>query len=440
MTGAYGEVEYGGAASEASSGGTVALGQASETGAAQTISVALEIGQVSETDAAQTISAASTVSLGQASEVDAAQTISVVLEVGQASESDAASIMGGADSQILNLMPIIETDTAVDLVTGIRLGLAVETTVAESVWISPMVLVGVVESSQVPGPVTIGQSVSLALTGSGVLEIESDLFVPPEITVAILDEEISRAPTTITVVAAEGLPTQEAVFAIDGTDVWTTDLDAAGGMTPTSLLLEATLGGQQGAHELTLTQQGPYGIVVSDTAAYEVLNDPWIAPFIAGTDAQAVEIPGAVSHDTRHWVLQDLLAVQEGGIGSYVLPFNPREMSSPHHELAFESKHTTALSGQYHVFQKGSSGMGPKEWTFKFYAPTQEMITKLEQYRDLNRRFYVIDHRNRAWKCMFSDLQVEPRLRHNFNGEMTDWGSDCTVTAIVLDQNWVTPA
>ena len=156
-----------------------------------------------------------------------------------------------------------------------------------------------------------------------------------------------------------------------------------------------------------------------------------------GPDAQAVEIPGAVISGHRHWVLQDMLAASEGGIGSYILPMNPREMTSPHLEHAFTSRHTTAKDGQFHVFQAGKM---PKEWSFSGYSPTQEMAEKLLQYRRLNRRLYIIDHRNRAWKCIITNVEIKPRLRHIFNGEVSDWGSDYTVTATVLDQDWVTPA
>jgi hypothetical protein len=170
---------------------------------------------------------------------------------------------------------------------------------------------------------------------------------------------------------------------------------------------------------------------------FTLKKGPVAALVVAGMDAQAVEVPGAVEHDTRHWVFQDLMPELDGGLGSYILPINPARMTSPHLEHAMSGRHTTARDGQYHVFQAGAI---PKEWEFSGYCPSQEMQEALERYRDLNRRFYIIDHRNRAWKVVLTNVDFVPRLRHVFNDVLTDWGSDYTITATIFSQEWVTPA
>jgi hypothetical protein len=100
------------------------------------------------------------------------------------------------------------------------------------------------------------------------------------------------------------------------------------------------------------------------------------------------------------------------------------------------SRHTTAHSGKFHVWQAGAV---PHEWTFSGQTWSQEMLDQLQAYRALNRRFWIIDHRNRAWKSVITNLEIVPHLRQNYNGEETDLGTDWTVAATVLDQNFRTP-
>jgi hypothetical protein len=95
------------------------------------------------------------------------------------------------------------------------------------------------------------------------------------------------------------------------------------------------------------------------------------------------------------------------------------------------------LGGRFHVMEAVPQ---PKEWSFSGVSISEEMSDKLLEYRYLNRRFWVIDHRNRAWKCVFLNVDISPRLRSNLDGESTDWLQDYTVTALILDQTPVTPS
>lgn len=291
---------------------------------------------------------------------------------------------------------------------------------------------GIVNFLSSPASVTEVVDDSMATTGGGG-------GVIGELQVVVLDDTVRRAPSSITVMVSGGRPEESITFQMDAgltpsgqADVYTTTLDSEGSLSATSLTIIDDLGGQQGVRTLTAVQGS-----ITATDFYTVLLPPTVWPTTQGPDADPVAIPGALdAAGVRHWVLQDLLGVMDGGIGSYVLPVNPRSMTSPHLEHALKTHHTTAKSGKYHIFQAGNF---PKEWTFTGYAPTQEMVEQLFIYRDLNRRFYVIDHRNRAWKVVFTNVDAVPRLRHNYNGEITDWGSDFTVTATILDQSWSTP-
>lgn len=251
--------------------------------------------------------------------------------------------------------------------------------------------------------------------------------------ITILDPVVERAPTSITVVLSGGQAQTDVTFDIDGTDVYTVSADSNGMLGPTSLNLTATLGAA-GTHTVTATQITDAG-TITDSADFEVLRAPALYPQVIGLDAAPVLVAAALTTENgvqvRHWVLQDLLAEVDGGIGSYVFPHNPGTMTSPHLEHALNSRHSTASDGKAHIFEGGPF---VKEWTFGGFCPSQEHQENIEAYRDLNRRFWVIDHRNRAWKVMFTNAEFEPRRRQNVNGVDTDWGSDFTVTATVFDQ------
>lgn len=304
----------------------------------------------------------------------------------------------------------------------------------------PLGVAGETSSAASLGVVLIGAAVSvtLDLTAVGVLEIASEgISVAPVGEVVILDPEIDRAPGSISIVLAGATPESDVEFWIDGQYVWGARVDSDGNLGVTSIGITATLGGQAGPHTFEVRQLPTSGGFTIASADYLVLNDPATLPAVVGADQQAIEVPGAVRNGVRYFVFQDLLPVADGGIGSYVLPQNPAKMTSPHYELQTSARRTTASTGQYHVFQGGSE---PKPWTLEGYTASQEMLDKFQEYRHLNRRFYIIDHRNRAWKVILTEFSAAPRLRHVFNGVQTDIGSDYTITALILDQNWVTPA
>ncbi len=94
----------------------------------------------------------------------------------------------------------------------------------------------------------------------------------------------------------------------------------------------------------------------------------------------------------------------------------------------------TVRMAQQAELAETTTGMMPKEWEFGGYCPTEEMAEKLLQFRQLNRRIYIVDHHARAWKVAITHLDITPRLRHVYNGEVSDWGSDFRMTVVVLDQ------
>ena len=279
------------------------------------------------------------------------------------------------------------------------------------------------------GIVVVG---TVIVQGAGQIILTDEALVfPSELRLELMETEIHRAPASLTVTLSGAQAQTDIVFDIDGTDVLTISADSDGMLGPTSINLTELLG-TPGSHTLTATQVTTGG-TIEDSEIFTVILDPTTYPAPPTTDTGAVDVPAAVAHDVRHWVLQDLLP---GGLTQYVFPHNPRTMSSPHYEHALVSRHSTAQDGKVHVFQ--APGL-PKEWQFSGFCPTQAHQEAILAYRALNRRFWLIDHHNRAWKVLFTHAEFVPRLRTNYNGENTDWGSDFTVTAVVLDQDFTVP-
>lgn len=257
----------------------------------------------------------------------------------------------------------------------------------------------------------------------GNLAIAVNKIIPVEMGIAVLGSVLRQAPTALTVAVANGAPETGLQIRIDGTLVWLGSTDSTGSLAPTSINVPESVGAA-GVHTVTAIQVGG-----SASATFTLQYAPSLNPTTMGPDAAPVRIPASVlSGGRRKWVLQDLMP---GGLGSWVMPTNPAEMSSPYLERNYTTKMTTA--GRAHISE---GARVPVEWTFGGLAPDEAFANKLLAYRNLNRRLYVIDHRGRAFKVMITNLELVPRLRKTYNGVLID-GHDYTMTATVLDQHWI---
>lgn len=279
---------------------------------------------------------------------------------------------------------------------------------------------------ETPPPVVFGSEGVMGNDGGLRVETRSPVL-------EILDDVLHRAPTSLTFSVAGGWPDDDVEFAIDGTPVLTAKLDSMGALGPMSVAVNETLG-TQGSHLFTMTSLTyQAGFAVADTFTIETASTP--ALIVIGSDAQPVEVPGAQTPTgVYRWVLQDL---HPSGLGSYVMPSNPSSMTSPHYTRLLAQEHTTSVrDGQYHVAEVGERAV---EWRFGGFCRTQEFYDKLVAFYELPRRFYVIDHRNRAWVVVFTNLDFKARLRTNVDGSLTDWAHDYEVTALIYDQDWKVP-
>jgi hypothetical protein len=62
------------------------------------------------------------------------------------------------------------------------------------------------------------------------------------------------------------------------------------------------------------------------------------------------------------------------------------------------------------------------------------MHDQLLAYAELDHRFFVIDHRNRAWLVESTGVEFAPRKRGEDKGTFNDWRSDYVFHANILDQ------
>lgn len=263
---------------------------------------------------------------------------------------------------------------------------------------------------------------SLVLEGSAAAD-NADMVI------AVLDTDLVRAPTSATVVLAGGWPNTNVDFYIDGGYITTLYTDEDGCIAASSIDVPEPLGA--GTHTITAQQENS----ADATATFNLKDDPNLALVAIGQDAMPVQVADTLRpNGTRRWVLQDLLP---GGLGSWVMPRNPTGMSSPYVDNALASKHTTARSGgQFHVTQGGTI---PRDWSFSGEIFSKEEYLQLEAYRNLNRRFYIIDHRNRAWICVITDIAWTNHLQTNFDGEQTDWAADYEVSVTTFSQTYRNP-
>jgi hypothetical protein len=248
----------------------------------------------------------------------------------------------------------------------------------------------------------------------------------------VLDDTQKQAPTAVTVAVSGGWPNDDVQFDIDGTTVFTGTLDTDGSLMALSLPVGTSY--LAGTHTVTMTSlTAAPGYTTSDT--FDLAYDPAVPLMTIGTDADPVEIAAAqTSTGVRRWVLQDLMP---GGLGSYILPTNPSTMTSPHYSRLLNQDHTTSVAaGIYHVTEVAEHAV---EWQFSGFCHTQEFYEKLVAYSQLNRRFYLIDHRNRAWIVAFTSLDMRARKRADVDGVLTDWAHDYTVSALIYDQDWKVP-
>jgi len=269
------------------------------------------------------------------------------------------------------------------------------------------------------------------------VSLAGDIPTYEEVDLIIADPDQYRAPTSVQVMFNGAVPGEEITFKIDARDeeIWSADADTNGSLFLVSVPIPPEIGDilvdgvtlDAGTHTLHATTAG--GRTASDTFTLQLDATTW--PALQSADVDAVEVPGR----GKSWALQD---PKPGGLGSWVLHPSPTSMSEPEFSKTVDVEHTTnPMDGRYHV-AVGEEMV--KEWSWSGYCPDQTFYEQMEAYAALNRRIWVLDHRNRAWKATI--VRFDPTLRKRQiedDGTPQDWAADYVVSAVVYDRVWMTP-
>lgn len=258
--------------------------------------------------------------------------------------------------------------------------------------------------------------------------IEGDLYAPEPPTLGILTPTLVRAPTVVRISIVNAVPNQDFIISIDDEELWVVTSDPEGMVDAVEIPVDDQDAGTHTVEAVSLSDT----LVGEFTLEYDAPP----APPNRAADLDPIAVPEAVDGSRFHWVLQDLLPVD--GLGSWVMPISPTSMSNPHLRKNASVVHTTSPnSGQFHVSE---AWLPPTDWQFAGYCPDQAFHDHLTAYADLNRRFYVIDHRGRAWTVAALGVEIKPRQRQREDGGVfNDWAGDYTFTVQLLDQDWKEP-
>lgn len=215
---------------------------------------------------------------------------------------------------------------------------------------------------------------SLAARPSGLIDLQADPFA-------------YDSPSWLRVGVISATEDDDVEFEIDGTVVLTITTDATGAIPELTIPLEGIATGVHTvlARDVFTGQEDAETFTVLDVQPDTDAPTPDDGPTTAAT--------GTVIR----WVFE-LVGV---GAMTYTFPNNPTEMTTPHAARVLNPEHTTAADGQPVIFEGEPV---PVEWTATGVCFSQAHYDALEQWHALNRRFYVIDHHERAWVVTFESL------------------------------------
>lgn len=240
------------------------------------------------------------------------------------------------------------------------------------------------------------------------------------------ESELAETPDLLDVTLAGALPDTEITFSVDGVTVYVDETDSMGDLYPTSIPIPEL---PAGTYELHATDGTGIGIV-----EFVVLSDPPPAVTPIPDDVAPAAMPGLTG--VQRWVLQD---PAPGGLGTWQMHRNPTVLSGPTFQREVNPQRTTYVGGKHSITE---GAQGPMEWTLRGTVVTEEEHDQLLAFGSLNRRFWLIDERDRAWKVVFASVSLTPRTRSSVRPagatsyELTDWVHSYDITVQVFSPEW----
>lgn len=220
--------------------------------------------------------------------------------------------------------------------------------------------------------------------------------------VVVFADDVQQTPGAVKITVTNGTPGQRVTVSIDGQagTARSVDLDSAGTVIDFMVTIDVAL--NAGAYTLRVVHPGR----LDATDTFAVLASPDPAPSALPPATPATTVPGSLvlvnGRWVRRFVLQDKLA---GGLGEYILPRSPTSMSSPFPDNVLATEATLASDGQIMTWEGARRSKG---WTWSGYLDTEVQLTSMLAFQQLNRRFYVIDHRNRSWEVSMETFEPKP--------------------------------
>lgn len=109
---------------------------------------------------------------------------------------------------------------------------------------------------------------------------------------------------------------------------------------------------------------------------------------------------------------------------TWVFPYSPSSITTPHAPKVYDFETTTAPNGQVLTWEGAAD---PVPWELTGYLDTQAFYEALEGYVDTNRRFIIVDHRDRGWVVLFEGF--DPSYRKSVGN---DWSFDYTLQVLII--------
>jgi len=386
----------------------------------------LPLGQAQETDAAEPVVPVVTVSsitiaVGQAVETDTATPLAVAQT--SAPSSDAALTGAGGSyvnpgvwPAVLSYTPDVDGSLVmqVDAPDGWLPVYVVTNADGEEVQTDVDGVLDVVWSADEPMTITItpgdgaDPSVEVAFGWSYAARASSVL------TVAMDYDYVLETPAGLEVDISNGVPGDTVTLTLIGptttADFQTVTLDEYGQALDLTVDLPAATAGAY----LLRVESGQSGTEDVDLTIQE--------DALSWDDTERALDVAPVVDAAQHWRFYDL---RDHAV-TWTFPRNPSSWTNVFPPNDFTHDNTTAPDGQPLTWQAAA-----RPWRMEFtgFLDTQEEYEQLVFWSQLRRRFWLIDHRNRAWLMTIEQFDATALIKANL-----PWAHDYTVKTLIFMQ------
>lgn len=207
----------------------------------------------------------------------------------------------------------------------------------------------------------------------------------------ILTPSIARGPSVVKVGFLNATPGEDVEFDVSGMGVLLTLVADDSGVGSGTIPIPETTAGTKTVTATGLTS----GKTATGTFIVEFDSPPAPTPPTADTPPSAVVQTGVVK-----WVLQD----PAPGGEQYILDINPKRMMSPYAPKIVTPENTTASDGTVILWEGARRAHA---WGFEGTITDQAQYDAFVRFLNLQRKFYLTDHKERTWVVTFESFNPE---------------------------------